>query len=337
MSRRIDYGTNKYPAEKLPVGLDFTKSSPELVNLDLNNSHNRARFSNIQLGSYMPQNNLQRILHKDKKDFSFYAALDATCKNNKQRASIRSDITDIQQFFSTEFTFDIYNYILKIIDPIVECFTEKYNKRLTPRKRRTYILAVVRSFSRRKGRKFTKELLEDINKSFNYFSRQIRFGEVCTAENDLINWKFLPKQQKLSQSSLQQFNLNLVHNLNRLRKDPIIAANQDFNNILLLTKNFIMNIATDEIHKKSFLSLMEHYDKDFFSRLLIWTIAKAFAARDFNYYLKKPDSPGWLTLFLVDSMDQHQIPIRSLKYIFWTEFSFRKQLKECQMYPEEFA
>lgn len=145
------------------------------------------------------------------------------------------------------------------------------------------------------------------------------------------------KHKRALLEDLPVFYLNIINNINRLKKNPDISSNRNYLEIISLTQKYITDFAKD--HKEDLFTLIKHHDKDFISRMCIWTIAKYLANE--NYFCKfyrADEIPGWKTLFLmdrIDDVDTHQIPIRSFKYIFWYEFEFRNQLKELQMLPEE--
>ena len=219
---------------------------------------------------------------------------------------------------------------------------EKYVKergelKLTPRKRRGFILAIFKSFCRKNGRKFTKELLEEINKRFDY-QRLIKLFEIAKAENDLIAWNLLIKKPEKEGNDLRVFYLNVINNINRLKKDPIISGNKDYLEIVSLTQKYITSFTSSKELKKALSKLIKHQDLDFASRLIIWSLAKHFAKEKFDYNFRNPESvPGWLTLFLVESSNienqEEAIPIRSLAYTFWSEFNLRNKLKESNLFP----
>ena len=82
--------------------------------------------------------------------------------------------------------------------------------------------------------------------------------------------------------------------------------------------------------------MIKHQDKDFASRLIFWSIAKAIAEKKFDIKLNNPEEiPGWKSLFLIDDQSEKEVPIRSFKFIFWSEFSLRKKLQELDFFPED--
>lgn len=353
----INYSNNNFSSTRLPVGIDFTKIdvvnyeesgkekkgnikeeiTAELVSFNRADRSMKPYRSKIQLGSYVSKENLKKILKKEHKDRSYFSMLEYIRKNDKTATAIREDFDLLRDFFPVELIREVEDFCYRIIPKVEKYVKERGELKLTPRKRRGYILAIFKSFCRKNGRKFTKELLEEINKRFDY-QRLIKLFEIAKAENDLIAWNLLVKKPEKEGNDLRVFYLNVINNINRLKKDPIISGNKDYLEIVSLTQKYITSFTSSKELKKALSKLIKHQDLDFASRLIIWSIAKHFAKEKFDYNFRNPESvPGWLTLFLVESPNtenQEAIPIRSLAYTFWSEFNLRNKLKESNLFPE---
>ncbi len=355
----VNYGNENFNPNRLPVGIDFSKA--DVVNYEESGQEKKGNIkkeitaelvcfnrvdrsvkpfrSKIQLGSYVSKDNLKKILKKEQKDRSYYNMLEFMRKNDKTSLAIREDFDLLRDFFPVELLNEVEDFCFRIIPKVEKAVIERGELKLTPRKRRGYILAIFKSFCRKNGRKFTKELLEEINKRFDY-QRIIKLFEIAKAENDLITWNFLVKKPKKEVNDLRVFYLNIINNMNRLKKDPIISENKNYLEIVSLTQKYITGFASSKESKKELSKLIKHQDLDFASRLIIWSIAKHFAKEKFDYNFRNPESvPGWLTLFLVDNPINAEadegIPIRSLAYTFWSEFNLRNKLKESNLFPED--
>lgn len=355
----VNYSSEKFPVNRLPVGIDFSKTN--VINLKENVGKNAEDFdqeiraelvsfnrvdksikpyrSKISLGSYISKENLQKILKKEQKDRSYFGMLDYVRKNDRTTIAIREDFDLLRDFFPSDLVREVEDFCYRIIPKVEMIVIEGGDKKLTPRKRRGYILAVFKSVCRRNGRKFTEELLEEINNRFQY-ERRIKIFEVCKAENDLIGWNLIAKKPEKAENDLRIFYLNVINNLNRLKNDPIITANEENKEIISLTQKFITKFTIVKDKKKELIKLIKHQDIDFASRLIIWVIARYFAQKKFDLNFRSPEEvPGWTTLFLVETPDlmdeSEQLTIRSMKYIFWASFSLRKKLKESKLYPKD--
>ncbi len=355
----VNYSTENFSVNRLPVGIDFSKTN--VINLQENVGNNKENFdkeiraelvsfnrvdksvrpyrSKISLGSYISKENLQKILKKEQKDRSYFGMLEYVRKNDRTTIAIREDFDLLRDFFPSELVMEVEDFCYRIISKVEKAIIERGDKKLTPRKRRGYILAVFRSVCRKNGRRFTEELLEEINNRFDY-ERRIKIFEVCKAENDLIGWNLITKKPEKALNDLRVFYLNVINNINRLKSDPIIANNKENMEIVTITQKFITDFTTAKDKKKELTKLIKHQDLDFASRLIIWVIAKHFAQEKHNLNFKNPEEvPGWSTLFLVESPDiaekKEPIPIRSMKYIFWASFSLCNKLKECKLHPED--
>lgn len=354
----INYSNDNFSSTRLPVGIDFTKIdvvnyeesgkekkgnikkeiTAELVSFNRADRSMKPYRTKIQLGSYVSKENLKKILKKEHKDRSYFCMLEYIRKNDKTATAIREDFDLLRDFFPVELIREVEDFCYRIIPKVEKFVKERGELKLTPRKRRGYILAIFKSFCRKNGRKFTKELLEEINKRFDY-QRLIKLFEIAKAENDLIAWNLLIKKPEKEGNDLRVFYLNVINNLNRLKKDPIISGNKEYLEIVSLTQKYITSFTSSKELKKALSKLIKHQDLDFASRLIIWSLAKHFAKEKFDYNFRNPESvPGWLTLFLVESSNienqEEAIPIRSLAYTFWSEFNLRNKLKESNLFPE---
>ena len=354
----INYSNENFSSNRLPVGIDFSKIdvvkfeesgkekkgntkeeiTAELVSFNRTDRSTKPYRSKIQLGSYVSKENLKKILKKEQKDRSYFSMLEYIRKNDKTATAIREDFDLLRDFFPVELIREVEDFCYRIIPKIEKYVKERGELKLTPRKRRGFILAIFKSFCRKDGRKFTKELLEEINKRFDY-QRLIKLFEIAKAENDLIAWNLLVKKPEKEVNDLRVFYLNVINNINRLKKDSIISGNKDYLEIVSMTQKYITRFTSSKNLKKALSKLIKHQDLDFASRLIIWSIAKYFAKEKFDYNFRNPESvPGWLTLFLIDSSNTEEqeeaIPIRSLAYTFWSEFNLRNKLKENNLFPE---
>lgn len=354
----VNYSNNNFSSNRLPVGIDFSKTdvvkyeesekekkgnikkeiTAELVSFNRVDRSVKPYRSKIQLGSYVSKENLKKILKKEQKDRSYFRMLEYIRKNDKTATAIREDFDFLRDFFPVELVREVEDFCYRIIPKVEKNVKERGELKLTPRKRRGFILAIFKSFCRKNGRKFTKELLEEINKRFEY-QRLIKLFEIAKAENDLIAWNLLVKKPEKDVNDLRVFYLNVINNINRLKKDPIISGNKDHLEIVSMTQKYIARFTSSKDLKKALSKLIKHQDLDFASRLIIWSVAKYFAKEKFDYNFRNPESvPGWLTLFLIDSSNTEEseeaIPIRSLAYTFWSEFNLRNKLKENNLFPE---
>ncbi|NHK31918.1 MAG: hypothetical protein FK730_11240 [Asgard group archaeon] len=353
---KINYSDNNFSKTRLPIGIDFSKTKTvnsmsinpeelteeiqaEIVSFDRSDRVVRPTRSKIKLGSYISKENLQTILHKTKKDRSYFSMLEYIRKNEKLAIALNEDFDLLRDFFPLALVREVEDYTSRIIPKVEKRVLEEENSKLTPRKRRGFVLAIFKSICRKNGRKITNELLEEINKRFNY-QRCIKLFEISKAETTLINWNLLAKKPTRELNDLKTFYLNFINNINRLKTDEIIKKNLGYQKVISLTQKFITKFTTDKDHKKKLLELIKHQDKDFISRLIIWSIAKYFAQKELDENFRSAEEiPGWLTLFLIEGTNAddniERIPIRSLKFCFWAEFNLRNKLKEYQLYPED--
>ena len=336
MSRRVNFDDNPIPRYPMNIGLDFSRA--DVVNDPMNNGD--AEFivfketkpikNKITTGTYISQKSLKKIVTSDKTN-GFYRIIDLIRKNDSFKKKLLEDFDLLRDFFPAELVLEVQTYCVELFPKLEErldCFT--------PRKRRAYIIAIFRSFSRRNGKRITKELLSEINNRFLY-KRTIKYLEVCRAESELIDLQLLPQKKiNIEKDDLQTFYLKVINNINRLRTQKDISSNKKYLEIISLTHKYITSFAKD--HKEALYSFIKHFDKDFIARMTIWSIAKHFAKEKFNLkFIRVEELPGWNTLFLIErvnDIDSLQVPIRSLKYIFWYEFQFRNNLEKIGLLPE---
>ncbi|MFW9923764.1 MAG: hypothetical protein ACFFDW_10815 [Candidatus Thorarchaeota archaeon] len=348
----INYSNQNYPTERLQVGIDFSKTDvindptnlndvsediqAELVNFNRVDKIIRPEKSKIQLGSYISKDNLHKILKKDKGDKSIYRMIDHVRKNDKLEIELKKDFDLLRDFFPRALVLEVEDYCNRIMGLVEKKVEEDNDKTITPRKRRAYILAVFRSVCRKNGRNLTDELIEEVNNRFAY-TRKMKLYEIYQAENELINWKFLSKKNEIAQDNLKAFYLTVVNQFTFLKEHPEIVNNPQQVKLVEVTRNYIMKFASKKETKEALIEILRHKDNDFAARLIIWSIAKYFA-QELEIGFKTPEEiPGWKELFLVDNQytsEEEQIPIRSFKYIFWSSFALRKELKELGLYPE---
>lgn len=353
---KINYSDQNFSKARLGIGIDFSKMrtvdsmdidpeeiteemQAEMISFDHQDRVVRPTRSKIKLGTYISKENLQTILNKNKKDRSYFSMLEYIRKNDKLAIALNEDFDLLRDFFPLALVKEVEDYCARVIPKVEKIVLEEEKANLTPRKRRGFILAVFRSICRKNGRKITEELLEEINKRFNY-QRCIKLFEISTAENKLINWNLLAKKPTHDLNDLKTFYLNFINNINRLKTDEEISENPRHLKVISLTQKFITNFTTDKELKKNLLKLIKHQEKDFVSRLIIWSIAKHYAQKELNENFRTAkETPGWLSLFLIDATnadnETEKIPVRSLKFCFWAEFNLRNKLKEYQLYPED--
>lgn len=347
---KSNYSQNTYPQGKLSVVLDFSKRDiinhpsnsnidgeikAELISFERVDKTVRPYKSKIQLGSYISKDHLQKILKKERSGRSLYCVLENIRKRDIATAALSKDFDLLRDFFPAALVLEVEDYCLRMMPKVEKNVEKEGAKRITPRKRRAFVLAVFRSVCRKNGRAITEELMHEINLRFGY-KRMMKLFEVFQAENELINWKLLAKKVNTKQNNLKTFFLNAMNQFNRLKEEPKIKENSEFIEILSLTKKHILGYASRKDCHQAIIEITRHKDADFATRLIIWSIAKHFAQEKYELAFKNPeDLGGWKTLFLIDcGLNSEEIPIRSFKYIFWSEFSLRKDLKESNLFPE---
>lgn len=336
LSRRVNFDDNPVPRYPMNIGLDFSRA--DVVNDPMNNGD--AEFivfketkpikNKVTTGTYISQKSLKKIVTSDKTN-GFYRIIDLIRKNDSFKKKLLEDFDLLRDFFPAELVLEVENYCVELFPKLEERLDS-----FTPRKRRTYIIAIFRSFCRRNGRKITKDFLCEINNRFLY-KRTVKYLDVCRAESELIDLKLLPrKEDTLEKDDLQIFYLNVINNINRLKQQKDISSNKKYLKIISLAHKYITSFAKE--NKEILHAFIKHQDKDFIARLTIWSIAKHFAKEKFNLkFIRVEELPGWNTLFLIErvnDIDSLQVPIRSLKYIFWYEFQFRNNLEKIGLLPE---
>ncbi len=350
---KVNYLPETFSQGKLSVGIDFSKR--DIINHPSNNNNNnfnreikaklvsfervdktiRPYKSKIQLGSYITKDHLQKILKKERSSRSLYCVLENIRKKDKNTTELSKDFDLLRDFFPAALVLEVEDYCLRMMPKVEKNIVKERAKRITPRKRRAFVLAVFRSICRKNGRAITEELMLEINLRFGY-KRMMKLFEVFQAENELISWKLLAKKANTTQSNLKTFFLNTMNQFNKLKDEPKIIENSEFMDILSLAKKHILGYASRKDCHQAIIEIARHKDADFAARLIIWSIVKHFAQKKYEMNFKNPeDLEGWKTLFLIDSgLNGKEIPIRSYKYIFWSEFSLRKDLKENNLFPE---
>ncbi|MBN1329235.1 MAG: hypothetical protein JXA54_07155 [Candidatus Heimdallarchaeota archaeon] len=356
---KIDFSEKTFSTNRLPIGIDFSntktvnyqnydqedapgeieEAKAELISFTRVDQAVRPTKSKILLGTYISGENLQRILNKNQKDRNYYSILECVRKNDRTALALKEDFDFLRDFFPSELVLEVEDFCSRVIPKVEKLVLEKGLAKLTPRKRRGYILAVFKSVCRKNGRKFTEQLLEEINNRYNY-DRRIKLFEVSKAENDLIDWNLLMRKPERELDDLRIFYLNVINNLNKMKKNKIIAKSEQNLEIITLTQRFITGFITIDEHKKAITALIKHQDKDFVARLIIYSVAKHYANEKFGLSFKNPEEiPGWDSLFLVREINAdtktEAIPIRSFKFVFWAEFSLRNKLKELGLFPKE--
>lgn len=353
MTKKISYSDNEFPNNKLSVGIDFSRANvinepksrikekpkeAELVSFSRTDKITKPLRTRITCGSYTSRRSLEKILQKRKGDKSIYPIIDSVRKNNKKMRQLREDFRLLRDFFPRTIILEVEDYVERILPKVLEILKAKEGEeRITPRKRRGIILAVFRSFARRFGRKLTPEVIEEANKRFNY-KRTISPFEVATWENFLIKNKLLKRPEKRSKTRLKTFFLHIINHTQKLLQETSIAKNDEYSNILQQAKKTIMGYASKKKQEK-LNEIIKHKDLDFAARLTIWTLCKFFAKNNKQNDLQMPQElPGWKKLFLADlyqkDEEKQEIPVRTWKYINWSEFSLQKELKEYKLFPE---
>ena len=194
------------------------------------------------------------------------------------------------------------------------------------------ILAVFRAIGRKNARKFTEHLLAEINDRFNY-ERKIRMFEVAKWENRLVQFKLFHRPTDLSKDKLKSYYFHVVQHTQTLRKEPLIAENEAYLEVVRKTKDFLVRMARDEEQKNALKKHLKHKDPDYHARMMIWTIVKQYAKIFLDLKLNVPEEEaGWRRLFIVEGTEE---PIRSWKFMYWYEFQLRRELKEQGLFPEE--
>ena len=180
-----NFANTIYDVNIPPVALDFTSGDPELVVFNQPHKITRTIQSKITLGSFISMNQLDGIITNDVRDRNYYSVFESLIKQDEFQIALTDDFNLLRDFFQIDFFLEVETYCRTLLPKIKAKVESEKAVKLTPRKRRTYILAVIKSFARRNGRDFTKNLLEEINDRFAY-TRRIKVIEVCNAEQEKL-------------------------------------------------------------------------------------------------------------------------------------------------------
>ncbi len=352
-NRYNDYRQENFSPNRLQVAIDFSQSDvvnshqeinadrdeiqAELVSFQKVDRPQRTYRTKIQLGSYLSQEHLNQILNKHSKDRNYYQVLDNIRKCDKEESERRKDFDLLRDFFPRSLTVEVENYCEMMFPKLKKRLTEdKPDESLTPRKRRAIVLAVFRTVNRKNGRLFTEELLEEINERFNY-QRKMKLFEICRWENTLVNYKLLMKPPKTAVDTIKLFYLHFMKQIKNLKENDVITGNASFLEIVEQTKKHILGFAKSEEKKATLVELIKHQDVNYISRLLLWSVARVISNDLYNIQFSNPEEvDGWNSLFFADieeTSEQTLTPVRTWKYIYWSEFSLRKKLKSNGLYP----
>lgn len=352
-NKYYDYRTENFSQNRLPIAIDFSQSdvinnheeinadrdeiTAELVSFQKVDQAQRSYRTKIQLGSYLSQEHLNQILNKHQKDRSYYQVLDNIRKCDTEESEQRKDFDLLRDFFPHSLTVKVQNYCDEMFPKLKKKLAvDKPGESLTPRKRRAIILAVFRSISRKNGRLFTEELLEEVNLRYGY-QRKMKLFEICRWENTLVNYKLLIKSPKTSVDNIKLFYLHFMKHIKNLKENAVFAENPSYLEILELTRKHILGFAKSEEKRAALSEVVKHADVDYISRLVIWSVARAISSDVHNISFSTPEEvDGWNSLFYADIDEPSQepkTPVRTFKYIYWSEFSLRKKLKSNGLYP----
>jgi len=366
-----DYSQEQFSPERLGVGLKRTNKAAvhesacpatkgaahELVckaKKDAEVSYDWVQFndkerpvrpfrSKIQLGGYMTSTGLQQVLKKAHKDALFYKVVDQVRKSDRKQVELRQDFALLRDFFPGDRLKLVEDYCEQLLPklehnlkneaPVAKTTTSKAT--LTPRSRRAVILALCRSQGKKDGRALTPELLEEINNRFGY-QRPVKLFEVCRWQSKLEHWGLLKRTPTTDPKTLKPFFLKALGLLNQLQEHPALATSAQARTILALTRQHLLTFS-QKAKKAALLKVCLHKDLDYAARLIIWSLAKFFAQTYCSLTFRRPDTlEGWRTLFLAyDRWDKpgEAVPVRTWKYIFWSEFSLRKELLALGLFP----
>ncbi|MCE7744390.1 MAG: hypothetical protein GPJ52_04575 [Candidatus Heimdallarchaeota archaeon] len=347
MYKKTDYQGTNFSPNRLPVAIDFSKMDvvnlpdhlrneleAELVEFTKPDGAVRPYKGKITLGSYIKKGELQDILKKERKDRGYYQALSNIRKTDKEGSELREDFQLLSDFFPEKIVQEVRSFVEHILPKLKTILIEEKGwKKITPRKRRGMILAVFKAIGRKNARKFTQPLLEEINNRFGY-ERRIKMFEIAKWENILIQLKLLHRSTDFTKDKLKTYYYYVVQHCQTLRKDPTLAENESYLEVIRKTKEFLVRMARDEEQKKALKKHLKHKDPDYHARMMIWTIAKQYAKIFLDLKLNVPEEEaGWRILFLVD--ETNDLPIRSWKFVYWYEFQLRRELKEHGLFPED--
>lgn len=294
----------------------------------------------IQLGGYITHENLQEILHKEYRDRSFYRVLENIRKNDRETRELRKDFELLMDFFPYDIVKEVEDYCEHLFPRLKVLVKEKgLDWKFTPRTRRAIILAVFRAVCRKNGRRFTEELVEEINNRFGYI-RKIKFFEICTFQHRLIDFNLLKRSAPPSKHKLKMFFFHTVKHLNRLKEQPAIKTNEQQQQIIALVKKHVLGFSS-KTKKDALIHILRSKDVDFAARLIIWSVARYFAEEIFDLSFSSPEPlPGWRTLFLLEETPSYvpeepeeELTVRTWNYIVWAEFALRNELLDGDLYP----
>jgi len=145
------------------------------------------------------------------------------------------------------------------------------------------------------------------------------------------------KPPKTAVDTIKLFYLHFMKQIKNLKENEVIAGNASFLEIVDQTKKHILGFAKSEEKKATLVELIKHQDVNYISRLLLWCVARVISNDVYNIQYSNPEEvEGWNSLFFADieeASGQTLTPVRTWKYIYWSEFSLRKKLKSNGLYP----
>ncbi|MBD3192098.1 MAG: hypothetical protein GF308_15740 [Candidatus Heimdallarchaeota archaeon] len=346
---RLTIGYSSIPGEKKAVrgsNEDFTEKEmveqvqTRIVSFEDHEQVVKPIRTKIQLGGFITHDNLQEILKKEYKDRSFYRVLENIRKNDRETNALRQDFELLMDFFPYDIVKEVEDYCERLFPKLKLLVEEKgLDWKFTPRNRRAIILAVFRSVCRKNGRRFTEELVEEINNRFGYI-RKIKLFEICTFEHQLIDFNLLKRATPPSKQKLKMFFLHAVKHLNRLQEQPAIKMDEQQQQIITQVRKHVLGFSS-KTKKEGLTQILRSKDVDFAARLIIWSIARYFAEHSFDLSFSSPEPlSGWRTLFLLEETPSHEpqqpeeeLTVRTWNYIVWAEFSIRNELVEAELFP----
>jgi hypothetical protein len=244
----------------------------------------------------------------------------------------------LNDFFQKEVLEEVEDFCERLLPLFTKAYAEKKELpdfNLTPRKCRGIILAVFRSLGRKRGQKFSKHLLEEINKRFNY-KRCITLFEVATWENELVELNYLKRPEDTKKLALKSFLTNVMKHLNFFREK--FKEDKDKLALLQTVRKDIFGFAKSKELQEKLYNFIEFKSDDFAARMTIWLFLKHHTREGEYHTLKYPKATPWRELFLLENEkngQKHQKPIRSWKYIHWIQFRHKNELMELGLFPEE--
>ncbi len=343
MKTKGNQGNTIHP-ERLPIAYDFSRedvvndhslnrSTIEQGFISFNNTEKEVRpvMDKIQLGSFIPQKSLQKILHRQ--DSSIYSVYRSIKKTSKEKQEIAKAFELLLDFFSPQIVQEVRNYVEKSLKKIKQKYKEEFKeKSFTPRKRRAMVLAVFGTICRKNGRKFTQYLLDEINERFSY-TRTIKMKEIVAWESRLYTYKLMLKTVDLTKETIQNFYHHLVKRINYLREDVEFCSGKYNLVILEAAKKLLFQYGANKANQLALRKICKHNDVDFLSRIILWSVAKHLAKEIYRLEFKDASKlKGWKKLFWIESnSNSTHIPIRSYKYTFWMGFKIRTMLQQKRL------